>query len=81
MWLVDMDKSDTSSCREGNVVAWYLRNWCLILPSHPIGADFQVTFVSGYIVWNIDNVFCAELRAIREVVGMPLGFVTELHGW
>jgi dihydroceramidase len=41
----------------------------------------KVTFVGGYIVWNIDNVFCAELRALRDIVGMPLGFATELHGW
>jgi dihydroceramidase len=41
----------------------------------------KVTFVSGYIVWNIDNVFCTELQAFRDIVGMPLGFVTELHGW
>jgi dihydroceramidase len=39
------------------------------------------TFVSGYIVWNIDNAFCTELRSIRDAVGIPLGFVTELHGW
>jgi Ceramidase len=42
---------------------------------------FEVTFLSGYTVWNIDNGFCAELRAFRNVVGMPLGFMTELHGW
>jgi len=40
-----------------------------------------VTFVSGYAIWNLDFAFCAELRAFRDAVGMPLGFVTELHGW
>ncbi|KAE9367767.1 hypothetical protein N431DRAFT_416611 [Stipitochalara longipes BDJ] len=46
-----------------------------------LGIYGTVTFVSGYIVWNIDFAFCAELGAFRAAVGMPLGFVTELHGW
>jgi dihydroceramidase len=37
--------------------------------------------VTGFILWNVDNAFCAELSAFREAVGMPLGFVSELHGW
>lgn len=40
-----------------------------------------VSFVWGYVLWNIDNEFCAELRSARDAVGMPLGFVLELHGW
>jgi dihydroceramidase len=40
-----------------------------------------VTFVGGYVLWNIDIHACSELRAFRNFVGMPLGFVTELHGW
>ncbi|KAF8861305.1 alkaline phytoceramidase, partial [Acephala macrosclerotiorum] len=38
-------------------------------------------FVWGYVLWNVDNEFCAELRSLRDAVGMPLGFVLELHGW
>jgi len=44
-------------------------------------ADFEVTFISRYVIWNIDFAWCPELRAFRDAVGMPLGFVTELHGW
>ena len=35
----------------------------------------------GSIAFNIDRNYCAQLRAMREVVGMPWGFVLEMHGW
>lgn len=40
-----------------------------------------VTFLGGYVLWRIDNQACGALRRFRNVVGMPYGFVTELHGW
>ena len=39
------------------------------------------TFAFGFLLWNIDNKFCGQLTQARDLVGMPLGFVTELHGW
>lgn len=29
----------------------------------------------------MDELRCVQLRALRARVGMPLGFVLELHGW
>ncbi|KAL4807874.1 ceramidase [Aspergillus unguis] len=40
-----------------------------------------VCFVFGYAVWLVDTFFCPSLGSIREVVGMPLAFLFELHGW
>ncbi|SLM36378.1 Ceramidase [Lasallia pustulata] len=40
-----------------------------------------VTFVSGFALWLIDNVACDTLRSIRRAIGMPWGFLFELHGW
>lgn len=37
--------------------------------------------LTGYLVWNIDLEFCRELRLLREQVGLPWGFLLELHGW
>ncbi|KAK7205674.1 alkaline ceramidase [Myxozyma melibiosi] len=39
------------------------------------------TFLSGYGLWMIDIHFCNSLRSARRSVGMPLGFLLELHGW
>ena len=37
--------------------------------------------VLGYVLWNIDLEFCAELRSLRERVGLPWAWLLELHGW
>ncbi|OTA55105.1 hypothetical protein K449DRAFT_337959 [Hypoxylon sp. EC38] len=35
----------------------------------------------GYLLWNIDLEYCAELRNIRQQLGLPLAWLFELHGW
>jgi len=40
-----------------------------------------VLFVGGSIAFDIDRNHCAQLRAMREVVGLPWGVVLEMHGW
>ncbi|KAH7309736.1 ceramidase [Stachybotrys elegans] len=38
-------------------------------------------FILGYIVWLIDDWACRHLTDMRKVVGIPLAFLLELHGW
>lgn len=45
------------------------------------GRKALVIFLVGYMVWNVDLEYCAELRAIRERVGLPAAWLFELHGW
>ncbi|KAL4861900.1 hypothetical protein BDV12DRAFT_190774 [Aspergillus spectabilis] len=40
-----------------------------------------VCFIFGYLIWLVDNFACPHLTEIRRVVGTPLAFVFELHGW
>lgn len=40
-----------------------------------------ILLVVGYILWNIDLEFCAELRKLRQHIGLPWSWVLELHGW
>ncbi|ORY13772.1 alkaline ceramidase-like protein [Clohesyomyces aquaticus] len=35
----------------------------------------------GYFVWNIDQHLCGHVTAFKRHVGLPLGFLFELHGW
>ncbi|KAJ1838030.1 alkaline ceramidase ydc1, partial [Coemansia sp. RSA 2708] len=35
----------------------------------------------GFLAWNIDNVFCHNLRSYRGYVGTPLDALLQLHGW
>ncbi|WVQ80582.1 hypothetical protein IAT38_002687 [Cryptococcus sp. DSM 104549] len=38
------------------------------------------TFAAGFGIWNVDNIFCDQLRRVRELVG-PLGFLVEGHAY
>lgn len=40
-----------------------------------------IIFVSGFAIWNVDNAICGQLRTWRREIGMPWGWVLELHGW
>ncbi|KAK3318122.1 ceramidase, partial [Apodospora peruviana] len=37
--------------------------------------------VAGYALWQVDLHFCAELRRLREDLGLPWAWGLELHGW
>lgn len=37
--------------------------------------------ILGYALWNVDLELCWQLRDAREKIGLPLGFLLELHGW
>ncbi|OAA34792.1 Ceramidase [Metarhizium rileyi] len=45
------------------------------------GQASLVILLVGYALWNIDLEYCAELRALRERVGLPWAWLFELHGW
>lgn len=38
-------------------------------------------FVLGFILWVLDGFACEQLRALRAVLGLPLAWLFELHGW
>ncbi|KAJ5440972.1 Ceramidase [Penicillium cf. griseofulvum] len=38
-------------------------------------------FLGGFFIWNLDNVFCSEIRRMRRSVGLPWGLFLEGHGW
>jgi dihydroceramidase len=45
------------------------------------GRKALLTLLFGYILWNIDLEYCAELRNLRTWVGLPWAWLFELHGW
>jgi len=40
-----------------------------------------VIFISGFVIWNIDNAICPSLTSWKRSIGMPWSFLLELHGW
>jgi dihydroceramidase len=35
----------------------------------------------GYFLWQLDGIFCSELTAMKRSIGMPWGFLLEMHAW
>ncbi|KAK1234821.1 alkaline ceramidase ydc1 [Marasmius sp. AFHP31] len=39
------------------------------------------TFAFGFLVWNLDNIYCDSLTKMKAYVGYPLAFFLEGHAW
>jgi dihydroceramidase len=35
------------------------------------------TFLAGFLVWNLDNVFCDNLTTWKSAIGWPIAFLLE----
>ncbi len=40
-----------------------------------------IVFLSGFFIWNMDNIFCYHLRQARHKIGYPWAVLLEGHGW
>lgn len=38
-------------------------------------------FLLGFLVWNLDNIFCDGLTRFKVSIGWPLAFLFEGHAW
>ncbi|KAI5864981.1 putative alkaline phytoceramidase [Durotheca rogersii] len=38
-------------------------------------------FLGGYLIWNLDNVYCNTIRKWRRQLGLPWAVVLEGHAW
>ncbi|UZJ55143.1 hypothetical protein CBS101457_004463 [Exobasidium rhododendri] len=38
-------------------------------------------FVFAFGIWNIDNIYCSQLRHLRRRLGFPWAVLLEGHGW
>jgi dihydroceramidase len=65
----------------------YLYHWNPVFPKEQCRSwNFRTwqsifTCLFGYVLWNIDLEFCAQLREWRGHLGLPWAFLLELHGW
>lgn len=39
------------------------------------------TFAFGFLIWNMDNVFCSKITRWKHTVGWPAAFLLEGHSW
>jgi dihydroceramidase len=40
-----------------------------------------VTFLGAFGIWQLDNIFCSDIRRWRQEMGLPWGILLEGHGW
>ncbi|KAJ1920065.1 alkaline ceramidase ydc1 [Mycoemilia scoparia] len=40
-----------------------------------------IMFLTGFCVWNLDNILCHHLRSYRRHAQFPLDGILQLHGW
>ena len=40
-----------------------------------------VIFLTGFAIWNIDNIWCGWLRGARKTIGYPYALILEGHAW
>ncbi|KAI3534842.1 alkaline phytoceramidase [Colletotrichum filicis] len=45
-----------------------------------VGTGLSV-FLMGFLIWNIDNAFCSQIRQWRRQLGLPWGALLEGHAW
>jgi len=45
------------------------------------GRNALIILLVAYAIWNVDLEYCAQLRKIREQIGLPWAWLLELHGW
>lgn len=39
------------------------------------------TFLGGFLIWNLDNLYCSTIRPWRHNLGLPWAVVLEGHAW
>ena len=39
------------------------------------------TYGFGFAVWNVDNLFCGDVRAVRNALPAVIRPLTQLHAW
>lgn len=38
-------------------------------------------FALGFLIWNVDNIFCHTLTKWKVIIGWPVAFLLEGHSW
>lgn len=66
------ERSPTSSVPAADVIIKDM--WILV-------ATGLTTFLGGFLIWNLDNLYCSTIRPWRHNLGLPWAVVLEGHAW
>nr|XP_009505996.1 PREDICTED: alkaline ceramidase 3-like [Phalacrocorax carbo] len=83
--LVTMDEEKAEIMYGTLVSIIVLRSVYIVLWVYPwlrgLGYTSLTVFLMGFFLWNVDNIFCDKLRALRERMPPVVGAVTQFHAW
>lgn len=71
----------TSRTSEDYLFSALVSNSSVPYPTLQARLTYTVCFLFGYLLWNLDFIYCSELTAWKRAMGMPWSFVLEFHGW
>jgi dihydroceramidase len=76
-------KSEESKKRLGSMATFGICTSSLLPYLLPDGVLTMVlaSFLFGYFLWSIDFHLCKYVTAFKRSIGLPWGFIFELHGW
>ncbi|TFB05808.1 Alkaline ceramidase 3 [Trichoderma ghanense] len=75
MWVMESQLRPVLSARDPQQAAKVLNTmWAMI-------ATGLSVFLGGFLIWNLDNVFCSQVRQLRHAVGLPWAVLFEGHAW
>ena len=79
-----IEVKDRRRQRELNSLAWRGSSTVILndfLAIFMLTSTFTVYLGAGLALWALDSLACSRLRQIRRQIGVPWGFMLELHGW
>jgi dihydroceramidase len=76
-------KSEESKKRLGSMATFGICMSSLLPYLSPDGVLTMglASFLFGYFLWSIDFHLCKYVTAFKRSIGLPWGFIFELHGW
>ncbi|UNI15297.1 alkaline ceramidase ydc1 [Purpureocillium takamizusanense] len=75
MWVMERQVRPVLQRRDAEQSRRQMKTmWALV-------ATGLTVFVAGFAIWNLDNIFCSQLRRLRRAMGLPWAVLLEGHAW
>ncbi|KAJ2983776.1 hypothetical protein NQ176_g444 [Zarea fungicola] len=75
MWVMESHLRPSLRTRHGKNGDEILKTmWAMV------GTGLSV-FLGGFLIWNLDNIHCGQIRRWRREIGLPWAVLLEGHGW
>ncbi|KAI5462928.1 alkaline phytoceramidase [Mariannaea sp. PMI_226] len=75
MWVMESQLRPALEARQARKSDELLKTmWIMVITG-------LLVFLGGYLLWILDNTYCAQVRGIRRAIGLPWAVLLEGHAW